>query len=137
MNEVYEYRRTPGKGVIWLSAITLILLLAVVQATDATHLMWLVWGLGSFCVFLMIVPRPVSGMMVDDSYLVLSAWRNPRVILLDDISHLRATEASAETQMAVVYKDGAEEGIYSGDLPDMETLVTVMAARGIPVRDVF
>ncbi len=137
MDEVYEYRREPGKGVIWLSAITVVLLITFVGLTGAYHLNWLVWAFGAATLFWMLVPKPVSGMRVSKDHLVLSAWKNPRVIRLDDIAYLRATEASAETEVAIVYKDKTEEGIFVGDLPDLETLATVMAARGIPVRDVY
>ncbi len=137
MNEVYEYRREPGKGVIWLSAIAVILLITFVAFTGADHLTWLVWALGAATAFWMLIPRAVSGIRVDDNHLVLSAWSDPRVIPLDDIAYLQASEASAETEMAIVYKDGSTEGIFIGDLPDTDTLVTVMATRGIAVRGVF
>ena len=42
-----------------------------------------------------------------------------------------------ETNIAIVYRDGAQEAIFAGDLPDIDTLVVVMAQRGIPVRDVY
>ncbi|MFQ1699036.1 hypothetical protein ACJ5NV_00440 [Loktanella agnita] len=122
---------------IWLSAITLVLLITFVSLTDAHQFDWLIWALGAVTLFWMLVPKPVSGMRVTKSHLILSAWRDPYVILLDDIAYLRATEASAETNMALVFKNGIEAGVFVGDLPDVETLVMVMAARGIPVRDVY
>lgn len=137
MNEVYEYRRAPNRGVIWLSATAVILLIVAVTLTGAEELTWLVWALGAATLCWMLLPKPVAGIRVDDDYLVLSAWRNPRHIRLDDIAYMRATEASAETDIAIVYKDGTEEGTFTGDMPDIETLVEVMAQRGIAVRDVY
>lgn len=137
MNEVFEYRRTPGKGVVWLSAIYVVILITVVSLTNASHLEPLVWGLGGAVFLWMALPRAVSGIRVDRNYLILAAWRNPRIIALDDIAYLRATEASAETNIAIVYKDGTEEGTFAGDMPDIDVLVSVMAERGIPVRDMY
>ncbi|WP_322891800.1 MULTISPECIES: hypothetical protein [unclassified Yoonia] len=137
MNDVYEYRRARGKAVIWLCGMGVVLLLAAVSVTDATELMWLVWVLAALTLALMLVPRPVTGIRVDDTYLVLSAWHKPRAVALDDIAFLRATQGDAETSIVIVYKDGTEEKTFRRDMPDLETMVSVMAARGIPVRDIY
>ncbi|MDX8348160.1 hypothetical protein SLH49_09190 [Cognatiyoonia sp. IB215446] len=135
MNEDYEYRRAPNRGVIWLSVAAVILLIVATTLTGSEELSWLVWALGSLTLCWMLMPKPVAGIRIDNEYLVLSAWRQPRAIKLDDIAYLRVTEASAETYLAIVYKDGTEEGVFAGDLPDLETLAEVLAARGIAVRD--
>lgn len=135
MNDDYEYRRAPSRGVIWLSATAVILVLVAITLTGSEELSWLVWGMAAMTLCWMMLPKPVAGIRVDDEHLVLSAWRAPRAIRLDDIAYLRVTEASAETYLAIVYKDGTEEGVFAGDLPDIEILAEVMAARGIAVRD--
>lgn len=137
MNDVYEYRLARGKAVIWLSGMGVVLLLAAISMTGATDLLWLVWVLGAMTLALMLVPRPVTGIRVDDTYMVLSAWHKPRAVALDDIAYLRATQGDAETSIVIVYKDGTEEKTFSRDMPDLETLVYVMAARGIVVRDIY
>lgn len=137
MNDVYEYRRARGKAVIWLSGMGVVLLLAAISVTGTTDLLWLVWALGALTLALMLVPRPVTGIRVDDTYLVLSAWHKPRAVALDDIAYLRATQGDAETSIVIVYRDGSEEKTFSRDMPDIETLVSVMAARGIVVRDIY
>ncbi|MEO1639705.1 MAG: hypothetical protein AAFU41_10720 [Pseudomonadota bacterium] len=137
MSEVYEYRRAPSKGAILLGTICLVLLVFVVMMTERDYLIWPAWAFGAATIAWMLLPRPVAGIRVDDEYLVLSAWRTPKYVPLDDISHLRATRVSIETEIAIVYKDGRQEGIFAGDLPDIDTLVFVMAERGIPVRDVY
>ena len=137
MNEVYEYRQAPSKGAIWLAVIAVLTLLTAIVVNGASHLIWLVWVLGGITFAWMMMPKPVSGIRVDDDYLVLSAWRKPRNISLDDIAYLRVTKVSMETNIAIVYRDGAQEAIFAGDLPDIDTLVVVMAQRGIPVRDVY
>jgi hypothetical protein len=136
MSDVYEYRRAPGKGAIWLACIALIMLLAAVFLNDADQLMWLVWVFGAVTFTWMLIPKPVAGIRVDNEQLVLSAWRNPRHFMLDDIAHLKITEASFETTVSIVFKNGEEEPIFAGDLPDFDTLISVMAKRGIPVRDI-
>lgn len=137
MSDVYEYQRTPGKGVIWLGFGASALLLTAVVINDAHHLMWLVWVFTAMTVVWMLMPKPVGGIRVDDDYLVLSAWSQPRPIRLDDIAHLRAAESRLEPIVTVVYRDGREELIFAGDLPDIDTLITVMAERGIAVRDEY
>ncbi len=137
MNDVYEYRRAPNRWVVWLSAAAVILLIVAASLTGSDELALLGWAGGALTLFWMMAPKRVAGIRVDDDYLVLSAWRNPRPIRLDDIAYMRVTEASAETDIAIVYKDGSEEGTFIGDMPDIETLVEVMAKRGIAVRDVY
>jgi hypothetical protein len=85
----------------------------------------------------MIVPKPIYGIKVDPEFLVLSAWRKPRFVCLEDIAYLRASDISDETNIAIVFKNGTEEGIFAADLPDTDTLVYVMAEHGIPVRGVY
>ena len=137
MNEVYEFRRAPSRGGIWLSATAVLMLIVAVSLTGSEELSWLVWGVGAATLCWMMLPKPVAGIRVDDDYLVLSAWRNPRSIRLDDIAYMRVTEASAETDIAIVYKDGREEGTFIGDMPEIESLIDVMAKRGIAVRDAY
>lgn len=137
MNEVYEYRRAPGRGAIWLCALMISFLTSVVILGGAQDLLWLICVLGAVMILWMMLPKPVAGIRVDDDHLVLGAWRRPRPILLDDIAYLRATAISADSDVTIVYKDGREEGAVAGDMPDIETLSYVMALRGIPVRDIY
>ncbi|WP_341368946.1 hypothetical protein [Yoonia sp. BS5-3] len=137
MKEVFEYRRTRSKGAIWLSASAVAMLIAAIAITGTDELIGLVYVAGPVTLCWMLMPQQVAGIRIDDQHLVLSAWRQPRAILLDDIAYLRVTEASAETNIAIVYKDGREEGTYIGDMPDLDTLARVMAARGIAVRDIY
>lgn len=137
MNEVYEFRRSPNRGVIWLSAVTIAVLVSVVGYSGSGHLIWLIWALGALLILWMVLPKPVSGIRIDDNHLILAAWRQPRLIALDDIAYLRATTVSADSNVTIVYKDGREEGAFAGDMPDIETLSYVMAIRGVPVRDIY
>lgn len=137
MNKTFEYRNAPSKGAIWLAAAGVILLLLMILVTGSDHLIWMVWIFGTVTAAWMIVPKPVYGIKVDPDYLVLSAWRDPRYVRLDDIAYLRATNISDETSIAIVYKNGDEEGIFSADLPHIDTLIAVLADHGIPVRDVY
>ena len=134
MDEVYEFRRAPGRGLFVVVTLCVAGLALAVYMTNSTHFLWVV-GMGcALTLALMIMPRPVYGIKVNEDFLILSAWRRPRKIPLDQISHLQATNVSDETRFAVVYKDGEYEAIFSLDLPDDETLVEIMAERGIPVR---
>lgn len=136
MSKVYEYRRAPSKGAIWLALVGVVMLLIAVIYYGASELQMLVWVAGAVTVAWMLMPKPVAGIRIDATHLVLSAWRNPRPIPLDDIAHLRVREEDPETEVSIVYRNGEEEDIFAGDLPDIDTLITVLATRGIPVRDV-
>ncbi len=135
MNDVYEYRKQRGRGVIWLSAITVVFLLGAILIFGATQFITVAAILGAVMLLWMAMPAPAAGIRVDDEYLTLSAWRKPRQIRLNDIAYLRATDQSPDSDVTVVYKDGREEGTFKGDMPDFDTLAEVMAARGVPVRD--
>ena len=115
MNEVYEYRNAPGKGAIWLAAFGVALLLMAVLIAGATHLMPLVWVASAVTLAWMIFPKPIYGIKVDPEFLVLSAWRKPRFVRLEDIAYLRASDISDETNIAIVFKNGTEEGIFAAD----------------------
>ena len=136
MSDVYEYRRAPNKGPIWLAFLGVVALLIAVTQFGAIQLIWLVWAAAAVTIAWMLLPQPISGIMIDDHTLVLAAWREPRPIPLDDIAHLRVNEVGIETEVWIVFRNGDEEAIFAGDLPDIDTLITVLAVRGVPVRDV-
>ena len=135
MSDVYEYRRAPNKGPVWLALIGVILLLVAVTQFGETQLVWLAWVAAAVLIAWMILPQPVSGIRIDNSHMTLAAWRNPRPISLDEIAHLRVDDSGLETQVSIVYRNGDEEEIFAGDLPDVDTLIGVLAKRGIPVRE--
>jgi hypothetical protein len=135
MNDIYEFRRAAGKGAILLSFIAVVLLLMAVVIYAVSSLIWLAWIFVGLTIVWMLLPRPALGIRVDETDLTVSAWNKPRTIALESIAHLRAHETRAGTEVTVVYRDQSEEALFAGDFPDIATLVAVMAARGIPVRD--
>ena len=137
MDEIFEHRVEPGKGAIWLAAFGVVLLVLAILFNQAYLLMPLVWVAAAVTITWMIVPKPVYGIKIDGEYFVLSAWRKPRYVRLDDIAYLRASNVSDETNIALVYKSGEEEPIFAGDLPDVDVLVVVLAQHGVPVRGVY
>ncbi|EBA13015.1 hypothetical protein [Roseobacter sp. CCS2] len=136
MSRVYEYRRAPNKGPVWLALMGAIMLLVSVVHYGATDLVWLAWAAIALTIAWMVLPRPVSGIRIDNTHLVLSAWRNPRPIPLDHIAHLQVRDMELEGDVTIVYRNGEQEDIFTNDLPDVDTLIAVLAERGIPVRDV-
>lgn len=135
MNDIYEFRRAAGKGAIMLTFVAVVLLLMAVVIYAVSSLIWLAWVFAGLTIVWMLLPRPPLGIRVDDKHLTVSPWSKPRQIALDDIAHLRAHETKIGTEVTVVYKDQTDEVLFSGDFPDIDTLITVMAARGIAVRD--
>lgn len=136
MNDHYEYRRTPGKGPIWLAFSGVVLLLVAMAYFEAEQFKPLAWISGALLIGFLLVPRPAFGVRIDADHLILSAWRTPRTIPLDDIAHLRVSDGALERHVSIVYHTGEVEEIFSHDLPDIDTLIVVLAQRGIPVREV-
>ncbi|KQI71534.1 hypothetical protein AN191_12490 [Loktanella sp. 5RATIMAR09] len=136
MSDVYEYRRAPSKGPIWLAFLGMVLLIVAIIYFEATQLEALAWIIGAVLIAWMLLPQPISGVRIDADHLTLAAWRDPRPIPLDDIAYLRVSEAGLDPEVAIVYRNGTIEDIFSGDLPDTDTLIAVLAERGVPVRDV-
>ena len=91
MSDVYEYRQSSSKGVIWLALAGAALLMFAVWFYDAYHLLWLVWIFGAVTIAWVLIPQRVAGNRLDNRHLTLSAWHQPRPIPLDDIAHLRVT----------------------------------------------
>ena len=134
MNDTFVYKRKRGRGAVWLAAVTAAAVGAGVWWLGLTDLLT-VFAL--FCALTLgwiMSPRPVYGIKVDDTHLTLAAFRKPRPIPLDSIAHIQATEADDENAYVIIYRDGEKEGIFALDLPDEETLVEILAERGIPVR---
>lgn len=137
MNEIYEYRVAPNPWAIRIAMIAIMMLVITVSFSDRANLRYLIWSLGAVTVVWMLLPRPISGIRIDDTFLILGAWRSPRLIRLDDIAYLIVTEVSAESRISVVYRDGRIEATFAGDMPDIDTLSEVLAVRGIPLREVY
>lgn len=134
MSGIYEYRRAPSKGAVLLGTVCVLLITFAVMLTERDYLMLLAWALASATITWLAILRPVAGIRIDDDYLILSAWRTPHMIPLDDIAHLRATHVRIQTEVVIVFKDGREEGVLAADLPELTVLSKVMAERGIAVR---
>ncbi len=137
MSDVYEYRRAPNKGPILIALLGVVLLLVAVIQFNATQFLWLIWAFAAVTIAWMVLPQPISGIRIDADHLVLAAWREPRSIPLDDIAHLRVKDTELGAEVAIVYRNGDQEDVFAGDLPDIDTLISVLADRGIPVRDVI
>lgn len=137
MNEVFEYRRAPSKGVIWLAVGLVVVLMTALALTGTRELVVLVCVFGLVAICWMVLPRSVAGIQVDDDFLVLSAWQNPKKIALDDIAYMRALHDNVETEVEIVYKDGSIENTLAGDMPALEILAVIMAARGVPLRGIY
>jgi len=135
MNEVYEYRLARRRGAIWLAAIVIAFLLGFAVANAAPQVMMALWALTGVLIMFTLMSNPICGIRVDDEYLVLNAWRKPRLIPLVEIDYLRMTHWTDDCNVTIVYKDGREEGTISAHMPPANTLACVMAERGIPVLD--
>ena len=136
MDDTFVYKHRPARGVIWLTAAAALALGAAVYWLGLTNLLTVFVLFAGLTIAWFLLPRPVYGIKLDSTYLTLGAWRKPRPIPLDSIAYLQAKDISDEINYVIVYRDeeAEEEGIFALDLPDEDTLVEVMAERGIPVR---
>lgn len=134
MCEVYEYRRAPSYGIVWVGFASVVGLLSTVAVTQAQQLSWVAFVVAAVTIAAFLTPKTVFGIRINHRCLVLSAWRAPRSVPLADIAYLRAMRSDGESNLLIVLKDGSEERTFIGDLPDLETLAAVMAQRGIALR---
>lgn len=134
MDDTYVYKRKSGRGVVWLSIVVTVALAGAIYGLGHSDLLPVMLLFLALTVGWLFVPRPTYGIKVDDTHLTLAAWRKPRAIPLDSIAHIEASDISDEITYVIVYRDGEREGVFALDLPDEDTLVEIMAERGIPVR---
>ncbi|WP_333713228.1 hypothetical protein [Yoonia sp.] len=134
MSNSYVYKHKPGRGAVWLMAVTATLLSGGTYVVGGPELLPAAIMMIGFAAVIALRPRPTYGIKVDDTHLTLAAWRKPRPIPLDSIAYLQAAQISDEIPYVIVYRDKEREGVFALDLPDEDTLVEIMAERGIPVR---
>jgi len=134
MSDSYVYKRKPGRGAVWLTVIVGAALTAAYVQWGTDELLPVLLLCLALAAGWLLLPRPTYGIKVDDTHLTLGAWRKPRPIPLDSIAYIQASNISDEITYVIVYRDDEREGIFALDLPDEDTLVEIMAERGIPVR---
>ena len=135
MNDVYEYRMGGRSRTSWLAAIAVAALISmsVEYQTPATY--GAIWGLAIVMIAWLLIRSPMAGIQIDDQYLTVSAWHKPRQIPLSEIAHLRMSHWTDDCGVTIVYHDGSEEEVPSGDLPSIQRLSEEMADRGIEIKD--
>ncbi len=131
MNEIYEYKRRPNRKVTWFAACCIGFLFGFGLLTSNPKILGLVWGLIAVCLLWILMKSPTAGIKLDDQSLTLAAWRNPREVPLSAIDHLEVQHWTDETDVRIVYRDGGQEVIPFGDLPDMDTFSRELVYRGV------
>lgn len=134
MFDVYEYRVPRSNNMFWLTSACCVLYLcsAVMTGSGPAFASLVVI---SALMLVSALSRPLApGIQIDHSTLTLRAWYDPCPVPLSHIDHLRMTHWVEETDMILVYQDGSEELIPSGELPDTNTLSRVLASRNIAVK---
>lgn len=135
MDEVYEYRMGGRSRTSWLAAIAIAALISFSAQNQSPLIFGTIWGLAIVMIAWLLTRKPMAGIQIDQIFLTLSAWHNPRQIPLTDIAHLRMNNWSDDHGVSIVYHDGTEEVVPSGDLPPIQRLSEEMADRGIEIRD--
>jgi len=135
MEEVFEYRLGLRRRTTWLVMIGIAALIGYALQDQTPLVMGLIWGLTAVMTVWFLSRNPVAGVRVDEKYLTLAAWRDPKMVLLTDIAHLRMTHWTDDSDLILVYKDGVEEFISGGDLPSIQRFSEVMADKGAAIKD--
>lgn len=135
MENVYEYKMRPNRKVTWFAAACIGFLLGYGYLTSDPRILAVVWALIAMCLVWLLMKSPTAGIRVDEQALTLSAWRNPRPVPLDEIEYLEVQHWTEDSDVKLVLRDGTEEMIPFGDLPDMTTFSAVMVDFGIRLLD--
>jgi hypothetical protein len=133
MNEVYEYRCPGRRSIVWLIAAIQAVLLWLAVTHDAPWFIWAIWGPTSLAVAYLLLANPISGLRVDDRYLVLSPWRKPREIPLSEIARVEIRDWSDSTDVVIHLRDGGAVSTFSGDIPPSRCFESILTARGVTV----
>ena len=135
MDYVYEYKKRPNRKVTWFAACCIGFLFGFGLLTSDPKILGLVWGLIAVCFLWLLMKSPTAGIRVDEESLTLSAWREPREVPLSKIDHLEIQHWTEDSDVKLVYRDGEEEMIPFGDLPDMNTLSSIMGDFGVRMME--
>ena len=135
MDNVYEYKMRPKRTRTGFAAACIGFLMGWGYLTSDPRILALVWALIGMCLIWLLIKAPTAGIRVDAETLTLAAWRKPREVPLQDIDRLEVLHWTDESDVKLVYKDGKEEIIPFGDLPDMNTFTTVMMDFGVRLRE--
>ena len=135
MTEFYAYRRSSRSKVVWLCAAAAAAVMIYGITYDVPNIIGLVLVFIFVVIGWQLMANNVRGIRVDTENLILNAWREPRLIALDDIAYLRAEHWTDDPGISIVYKDGTEERTNPRDMPPLSELTEVMAMRGIRIKD--
>lgn len=135
MEEVYEYRLGVRHRISWFAALGIAMLIGYATQGQSPLILGAVWGLTAVMIIWFLSRIPVAGVRVDERYVTLAAWRDPKMVPISDIAHFRMTHWTDDSDLILVYKNGAEEFVSSGDLPSVQLFSEVMADRGVAIKD--
>lgn len=135
MEEVYEYRLGVRRHISWFAALGIAMLIGYATQGQTPMVLGAVWGLTAVMIIWFLSRLPVAGVRVDDRFVTLSAWRDPKMVPISDIAHFRMTHWTDDSDLILVYKNGAEEFVSAGDLPSVQLFSEVMADRGVAIKD--
>ncbi|MBW4708077.1 hypothetical protein KX928_09785 [Roseobacter sp. YSTF-M11] len=134
MSETYEYRLPGRRASVWMTLAVVGLLLAVVASEVASWYIWLVWMPSMAMVLYLLLKNPISGLRLTNDMLLLSAWRNPQALLLQDIAKIRFIDWRDGSDMEVHLHSGEVIQAISSDIPPRSSFVRALHQRGIPVE---
>lgn len=135
MEEFYEYRMAGRRRAVWLCAILIVFMIGIANQYDPPQIIWVIYAVSASMIAWMVISTPIAGIRLDHETLTLAAFRSPREVRLSEIDHVRPTHWTEESDIVLVYRDGREEVVSSGDLPSFAEFEELMIARGIPVKD--
>jgi hypothetical protein len=131
----YEYRLGGRSRSSWLAAIALVGLIVFTAENQSSSIFITTVGLCAILIIWLLTRNEIAGIRVDHQYLTLAAWRDPKAVPLSDIAYLRMADWTDDSALTLVYKNGDEEEIPSGDLPSIQLLSEILADRGVLIKD--
>lgn len=135
MLEDFEYRLGGRNRTTWLASIALAALIGFIYQNQTPTIFITTVGLAAILILWLLTRNEVAGIRVDHQSIVLAAWRDPKPVPFSEIDHLRMSHWTDDCGLTLVYKNGDEEDIPSGDLPSIQLLSEVLADRGIAIKD--
>ncbi len=118
---------------VWAVAVVFAVATGVLATHAAGLFIWLPVVSGDAMILWALIRNPRNGLRVTDACLILSPWQKPRRLPLADIEAVKYHQWSDSTDMHAWLRSGETVRVPPMDIPPVDALRAVLAARSIPV----
>ena len=134
MKEIYAYRETGRRPMVWLAAGVFVFLMWLAVTKSAPVFIYVPWALGGGMVAYLLVRNPVSGVRLFEDRLVLSPEFRPHTVQVCDIDRIELISWTDSTDMNIILRSGDTIRLFTGDIPPREPFARALAQVGIPLE---